>query len=171
MTSRVKSRGDTASYYELPPGASELQDLILYRGMDGNVAEAFRAMYRMGTAEHSDTVRDKLKVLFYIFDSLAYEVYEESYHLGLDYTKLNNNYLTNGIFSMDMATSRAELRSALKPLIEAASRNSEARVKLRKEAADMPNPADMSAFTQLVADALDNLGFGRQESQEQMKES
>ena len=63
MTTR--SDGSTASYYQLPPGCTELQDLISYRNMNAQDGEVFRAIYRKGRASHSDELRDARKVLFY----------------------------------------------------------------------------------------------------------
>lgn len=60
-----KSDGSTASYYVLPDGAKELQDLISYRNMNAQDGEIFRAIYRKGRASHSDELRDAKKVLFY----------------------------------------------------------------------------------------------------------
>lgn len=59
------SDGSTASYYELPEGATELQDLISYRNLNAQDGEMFRAIYRKGRASHSDELRDAKKVLFY----------------------------------------------------------------------------------------------------------
>jgi hypothetical protein len=59
------SDGSTASYYQLPTGATELQDLISYRNMNAQDGEIFRAIYRKGKASHSDELRDARKVLFY----------------------------------------------------------------------------------------------------------
>lgn len=59
------SDGSTASYYELPEGCSELQDLISHRNMNAQDGEIFRAIYRKGRASHSDELRDARKVLFY----------------------------------------------------------------------------------------------------------
>lgn len=59
------SDGSTASYYELPTGSSELQDLISHRNMNAQDGEIFRAIYRKGLASHSDELRDAKKVLFY----------------------------------------------------------------------------------------------------------
>jgi len=61
----IKSDGSTASYYELPPGCTQLQDLIAYRNMNAQDGEIFRAIYRKGRASHSDQLRDAKKVLFY----------------------------------------------------------------------------------------------------------
>ena len=60
-----KSDGSSADYYKLPVGAFELQHLISYRNMNGQVAEIFRACYRYGIASHSDQLRDARKILFY----------------------------------------------------------------------------------------------------------
>jgi len=59
------SDGSTASYYELPEGATELQDLISHRDMNAQIGEIFRACYRYGQASHSDKLRDARKILFY----------------------------------------------------------------------------------------------------------
>jgi hypothetical protein len=61
----IVSDGSTASYYELPRGAKELQDLISHRNMNAQLGEIFRACYRMGQAAHSDELRDAKKILFY----------------------------------------------------------------------------------------------------------
>ncbi len=60
------SDGSTASYYELPDGAAELQDLISYKNMNAQIGEVFRACYRMGEASHSNELRDAKKIKFYI---------------------------------------------------------------------------------------------------------
>lgn len=60
-----RSDGSTASYYQLPKGASELQHLISYRNMNAQDGEIFRAIYRKGRASHSAHLRDAKKVLFY----------------------------------------------------------------------------------------------------------
>ena len=61
-----KSDGSTASYYELPEGAVELQDLISYKNMNAQICEIFRSCYRFGQASHSDKLRDAKKIKFYI---------------------------------------------------------------------------------------------------------
>lgn len=62
----VTSDGSTASYYELPVGATELQHLISHRDMNAQIGEIFRACYRYGIASHSDRLRDARKIKFYI---------------------------------------------------------------------------------------------------------
>ena len=59
------SDGSTASYYVLPEGAQELQDLISERDMNAQIGEIFRACYRYGRCRHSDKLRDAKKILFY----------------------------------------------------------------------------------------------------------
>lgn len=59
------SDGSTASYYELPAGARELQDLIAFRNMNAQIGEIFRAVYRYGQVAHSPRERDLKKIIFY----------------------------------------------------------------------------------------------------------
>jgi len=59
------SDGSTASYYELPKGATELQDLISHLNLNSQIGEIFRACYRYGRAKHSPQLRDAKKILFY----------------------------------------------------------------------------------------------------------
>ena len=59
------SDGSTASYYELPEGVTELQDLISQRDMNAQMGEIFRAVYRYGRVSHSSKKRDIKKILFY----------------------------------------------------------------------------------------------------------
>ena len=59
------SDGSTASYYELPQDAKELQDLISYKDMNAQIGEIFRATYRYGQSSHSDKLRDAKKIRFY----------------------------------------------------------------------------------------------------------
>jgi hypothetical protein len=62
---KLASDGNTASYYELPSGCTELQDLISYRNMNAQIGEIFRACFRYGRACHSDQLRDAKKMRFY----------------------------------------------------------------------------------------------------------
>ena len=65
------SDGSTASYYELPAGATQLQDLISHRNMNAQMGEIFRATYRYGLASHSDQLRGAKKIKFYIEAEIA----------------------------------------------------------------------------------------------------
>jgi hypothetical protein len=63
--SRVKSDGGTTSYYQLPPDAKELLDLIEYKKMTFPVANIFKACYRLGEKEGADLEYDLRKILFF----------------------------------------------------------------------------------------------------------
>ena len=65
MNGKIKSDGSTAEYYELPPDARELQDLISYKNLNAQIGEIFRACYRYGQVEHSEMLRDAKKMKFY----------------------------------------------------------------------------------------------------------
>lgn len=66
LPEKEASDGSTASYYELPEGATELQDLISYKNMNAQMGEIFRASYRYDEVSHSDMLRDAKKMRFYI---------------------------------------------------------------------------------------------------------
>ena len=61
----TSNNGSTASYYELPAGATELYHLINHKNMGANIGEAFRALYRYGDDHHSSRERDLRKVIRY----------------------------------------------------------------------------------------------------------
>lgn len=61
-----RSDGSTASYYQLPGGADELQHLISFKDMNAQIGEIFRSCYRYGESSHSDQLRDAKKIKFYI---------------------------------------------------------------------------------------------------------
>jgi len=65
LSSPTQSDGSTASYYELPSEASELQDLISFKSMNAQIGEIFRAAYRYGEVAHSKKLRDAKKIRFY----------------------------------------------------------------------------------------------------------
>ena len=66
MNNSLTSDGTTASYYQLPGDAEEIQDLISHKNMNAQLGEIFRTVYRYGTASHSDQLRDANKIKFYI---------------------------------------------------------------------------------------------------------
>ena len=61
----TQSDGSSASYYELPSDANELQDLISFKSMNAQIGEIFRASYRYGEVAHSKKLRDAKKIKFY----------------------------------------------------------------------------------------------------------
>jgi hypothetical protein len=66
-----QSDGSTASYYELPKGATELQDLIAYLDLNAQLGEILRACYRYGRVPHSPKLRDAKKIKFYAEAEIA----------------------------------------------------------------------------------------------------
>lgn len=69
--SQNQNDGSTASYYELPAGAKELQDLISAKDMNAQLGEIFRACYRYGYCPHSPKLREIKKIIFYAQAELA----------------------------------------------------------------------------------------------------
>lgn len=65
VVEKEKSDGSSASYYDLPEGATQLQDLISFKNMNAQMGEIGRAWYRYGQVAHSEKMRDINKILFY----------------------------------------------------------------------------------------------------------
>jgi len=63
--------GSTPSQYGLPPGATELQDLIEFREMNFALGNIFKACYRLGTCAHSDALRDLRKIQWFAEREIA----------------------------------------------------------------------------------------------------
>ena len=61
--------GGSAKYYELPPGATELQDLIVYKKMDFTQGNIFKAAYRYGCKD-SSPLRDLKKIRWFVDDAI-----------------------------------------------------------------------------------------------------
>lgn len=57
--------GVSGTWYELPPGATELKHLIWFKDMNAQVGEIFRSCYRMNDCPHSDRVRNLNKIIAY----------------------------------------------------------------------------------------------------------
>ena len=57
--------GWSSHYYELPPEAEELQDLIEYRDMNFAVGNIFKAAYRLGRKPGTDVKYDLEKIIWY----------------------------------------------------------------------------------------------------------
>lgn len=60
-----KKTGLGNSYYELPKGAKELQDLIEYRNMNFAVGNIFKAAYRLGHKEENDATYELEKIIWF----------------------------------------------------------------------------------------------------------
>lgn len=61
----VKSDGGSSSYYELPPRARELQDLISHRNMNFAVGNIFKACWRLGRKSGTEALYDLRKIPFF----------------------------------------------------------------------------------------------------------
>ena len=57
--------GSTPSQYALPEGATQLQDLIEYREMNGQIMNIFKACYRIGT---KNDIEYELNKIIYFSD-------------------------------------------------------------------------------------------------------
>ena len=55
------SDGGSSSYYELPVGATELDDLIVEKDMPWHVANIFKACYRLGEKNDVEYEINKIK--------------------------------------------------------------------------------------------------------------
>ena len=56
--------GGSTNYYELPPRAADLQDLIEYKKMDFSRGNIFKAAYRLGE-NGEDPRRDLNKIIWF----------------------------------------------------------------------------------------------------------
>lgn len=61
----VKSDGGTTSYYELPAGAKELNDLIEYKNMNFALGNIFKACYRFGEKDGAEKTYDLNKIIYF----------------------------------------------------------------------------------------------------------
>jgi hypothetical protein len=63
--------GWSSSYYELPPDAKEVQDLIEHRNMNFAVGNIFKAAYRLGNKKGTDRAYDLRKIIWFAERELA----------------------------------------------------------------------------------------------------
>lgn len=76
----IKTHGDTTinnggntNYYDLPKDAENIQDLIEDKDMGWNMANIFKACYRLGNCGHSDKLRDLNKIVWFAERQIALE--------------------------------------------------------------------------------------------------
>jgi hypothetical protein len=62
---KIASDGGSTSYYTLPEGATELNDLIEAKGMGFALGNIFKACYRMGEKSTADLMYDLNKITFF----------------------------------------------------------------------------------------------------------
>lgn len=65
MLIKQTSDGGSTSYYELPPGATELNDLIEHKNMSFAVGNIFKAAYRLGQKEGAEEEYDLRKIIYF----------------------------------------------------------------------------------------------------------
>jgi len=63
--------GGGANYYDLPPDAKQLLDLIEYRNMNGNIKDIFKACYRLGQKDGTSVEYDMKKMVLYSIRELG----------------------------------------------------------------------------------------------------
>lgn len=60
-----KLTGLSSSYYQLPEGCKELQDLIEYKNMNFARGNVFKAAYRLGDKPGTDQIYDWEKIIWF----------------------------------------------------------------------------------------------------------
>lgn len=65
MDDKIKSDGSSSAYYEIPPGAKEIQDLVEHRNMNFAVGNIFKAAYRLGKKAGNDDLYELRKIKWY----------------------------------------------------------------------------------------------------------
>lgn len=73
---KIRSDGGSTAYYTLPDHATELRHLVSFKGMSFARGNIFKAAYRLGQKDGTDTLYDLHKMRFFV-DELI-----EMYHRG-----------------------------------------------------------------------------------------
>ena len=76
---KVASDGLSTSYYQIPEHATELRHLISHKGMSKSRGDIFKACYRLGEKQGTDTLYDLNKMKFFIEDLI--EMHKRGEHL------------------------------------------------------------------------------------------
>ncbi len=61
-----KLSGLDGKWYNLPKGATQLQDLIEHKNMNFSIGNIFKACYRLGDKPGTDILYDLYKMKFYV---------------------------------------------------------------------------------------------------------
>lgn len=64
-TFKKHNGGDGNGYYNLPKEATQLQDLIEFKNMNGNIKDIFKACWRKGDKKGVDEIYDVEKMVYY----------------------------------------------------------------------------------------------------------
>ena len=59
------SDGGSTTYYDIPEGAMDLQDLIEWKNMNFSIGNIFKACYRLGQKSGQDDLYDINKIIFF----------------------------------------------------------------------------------------------------------
>src|SRR5690554_3405615 len=62
---KIKSDGGSTSYYDLPEGATTLNDLIEHKGMSFALGNIFKAAYRLGEKDGATALYDINKIIYF----------------------------------------------------------------------------------------------------------
>lgn len=62
---KISSDGGSTKYYELPPDAKELNDLIEHKNMSFALANIFKACYRFDEKDGVDKMYDLNKIIYF----------------------------------------------------------------------------------------------------------
>ena len=65
------SDGGSTDYYRIPPGATDLIDLIEHKNMTFGIGNIFKACYRLGDKHGIDHGYDLRKIIFFAQRALA----------------------------------------------------------------------------------------------------
>lgn len=68
---KIVSDGSSTDYYLLPPGATDLLDLIEHKRMGFGLGNIFKACYRLGEKGGTDAAYDLRKIIFFATRELA----------------------------------------------------------------------------------------------------
>jgi|GEM_PF-2038307 len=71
ITEPTTHKGGSSSYYNLPQSATELQDLIEHRNMNGSIKDIFKACYRLGEKDGMSDIDDVTKMVYYSLRELG----------------------------------------------------------------------------------------------------
>jgi hypothetical protein len=94
MSDRGTLTGWSSSYYRLPTGATELQDLIEHKDMNFAQGNIFKAVWRLGEKTGTSKEYDLEKIIWFAqreLERLRYEQGPASIRIGSD-----TNYATSG---------------------------------------------------------------------------
>lgn len=69
--SKSNTGGAGNIYWDIPDGATQLQDLIEHKNMNGNVKDVFKACYRLNEKDGTDNVYDVEKMAYYSLRELG----------------------------------------------------------------------------------------------------